>query len=131
MVIVTNKNPEDGSKNLLVYGHNNMQIKEGDEWKAAFTTYLGVYEPVVMYFGLTNSLATFQAMMNDILRDLIDKEEVTVYINDILVGTNSEQGYEELVEEILRRMEENDLYIKLEKCIWKAREIDFLGLVWG
>jgi len=69
-----------------------------------------------MYFGLTNSLATFQAMMNDILRDLIDKEEVTVYINDILVGTNSEQGHEELVEEILRRMEENDFYIKLEEC---------------
>ena len=54
--------------------------------------------------------------MNDILRDLIDKEEVTVYINDILVGTNSEQGHEELVEEILRRMEENDFYIKLEEC---------------
>lgn len=77
---------------------------------------MGIYEPVVMYFGLTNSLATFQAMMNDILRDLIDKEEVTVYINDILVGTNSEQGHEELVEEILRRMEENDFYIKLEEC---------------
>jgi len=113
---MTNKNPEDGSKNLLVYGHNNMQIKEGDEWKAAFITHLGVYEPVVMYFGLTNSLATFQAMMNNILKDLIDKKEVTVYINDILVGTDSEQGHEELVEEILRRMEENDLYIKPEEC---------------
>jgi len=84
-----------------------------------------------MYFGLTNSLATFQAMMNDILRDLIDKEKATVYINDILVGTNSEQGHEELVEEILRRMEENNLYIKPEECTWKAREIDFLGLVMG
>ena len=93
-----------------------MQIKEGDEWKAAFITHLGVYEPVVMYFGLTNSLATFQAMMNNILKDLIDKKEVTVYINDILVGTDSEQGHEELVEEILRRMEENDLYIKPEEC---------------
>jgi len=128
---VTNKNPEDGSKNLLVYGHNNVQIKEEDEWKAAFTIHLGVYEPVVMYFGLTNLLATFQAMMNDILRDLIDKEEITVYINDILVGTNSEQGHEELVEKILRRMEENNLHIKPEECTWKTREIDFLGLVMG
>ena len=51
----------------LRWGYNNVQIKEGDEWKAAFITHLGVYEPVVMYFGLTNLPATFQAMMNDIL----------------------------------------------------------------
>ena len=57
----------------LRWEYNNVQVKEGDKWKAAFTTHLGVFEPVVMYFGLTNLPATFQAMMNNILRDLINK----------------------------------------------------------
>jgi len=56
----------------LRWGYNNVRIKEGDKWKAAFTMHIGVYEPTVMYFGLTNSLATFQMMMNDLFRDLIN-----------------------------------------------------------
>jgi len=64
----------------LRWGYNNVRIKEGDEWKAAFTTHCGAFEPLVMFFGLSNSLATFQTMMNAILWDLIDKGVVVVYI---------------------------------------------------
>jgi len=94
-------------------------------------TYLGVYEPMVMFFSLTNSLATFQAMMNDILRDLINTGEVAAFMDNILIGIEEEKKYDEIVEEVLRRIEENDLYVKPEKCVWKVREIDFLGLVMG
>jgi len=115
----------------LRWGYNNVWMKEEDKWKAVFTIHLGVYEPTVMFFGLTNSPATFQAMMNNILRDLINIGEVATFMNDILVGTEDEKKHNEIVEEILRRMEENDLNIKPEKCVWKTREIDFLGLVIG
>jgi len=82
-----------------------------------------------MFFSLTNSPATFQAMMNDILRDLINTGEVAAFMDDVLVRTEEERKHDEIVEEVLRRMEENDLYIKSEKCIWKVREINFLRLV--
>jgi len=113
----------------LRWGYNNVWIKEGDEQEAAFTIYLGVYKPTVMFFGLTNLPATFQAMMNDILRDLIDTGDVAAFIDDVLVGTEDEKKHNEIVEEVLKRMEESNLYIKPEKCVWKVKEIDFLRLV--
>jgi len=113
------------------WGFNNIQIKKGDEWKGAFMTYVGFFEPTVMFFGMTNSPATFQAMMNEILRDLINEGKVVVFVDDMLVGMETEKGHDKFVEEILRRLEKNDLYIKLEKCVWKARKIGFLGVVIG
>jgi len=115
----------------LRWGYNNIRIKEGDEWKAAFTTYIGAYEPMVMYFGLTNFPATFQAMMNDLFRDLINQGDMATFINNILVATDIEEGHDKLVEEVLRRLEENDLFVKPEKCKWKVREVEFLGVVIG
>ena len=70
----------------LRWGYNNVRIKEGDEWKAAFTMLEGSFEPTVIFFGLTNSPATFQAMMNELLRDLINMEKVAVFIDDMIVG---------------------------------------------
>ena len=99
----------------LRWGYNNVRIKKGDEWKAAFTILEGSFEPTVMFFGLTNSLATFQAMMNELLRDLINTGKVAMFINDIIVGTETEEGHDELVAEVIRRLEENDLYVKPEK----------------
>ena len=93
--------------------------------------YIGAYEPTVMYFGLMNSPATFQTMMNNLFRDLINQGDMVTFINDILVATNMEEGYDELVEEILKRLEENNLFVKLEKCKWKVREVEFLGVVIG
>jgi len=69
-----------------------------------------------MYFGLTNSSATFQAMMNNLFRDLINQGDIATFIDDILVATEMEEGHDELVEEVLRRLEENDLFVKPEKC---------------
>ena len=115
----------------LRWGYNNVRIKEGDEWKAAFTTHIGAYEPTVMYFGLTNSPATFQTMMNDLFRDLINQGDMATFINDILVATEMEEGHDELVEEVLKRLEENNLFIKPEKCKWKVREVEFLEVVIG
>ena len=115
----------------LRWGYNNIRIKKGDEWKVVFTTPEGSFESTVMFFGLTNSLATFQAMMNELLRDLINTGKVAVFINDVIVGTEMEKGHDELVAEVIRRLEENDLYVKLEKCKWKVREVEFLGVVIG
>jgi len=100
----------------LRWGFNNIRIKEEDEWKGAFTTHIGSFELIVMFFGMTNSPATFQAMMNKILRDLINKGKVVAFVDNVLVETETEEGHNEIVEEILKRLEENDLYIKLEKC---------------
>jgi len=100
----------------LRWGYNNVRIKEGDEWKVAFTTLEGSFEPTVMFFGWTNSPVTFQAMINKLLRDLINTRKVAVFIDDVIVGTENEEGHDELVVEIIKRLEENDLYVKLEKC---------------
>ena len=115
----------------LRWGYNNVRIKEGDEWKAAFTTSERSFEPTVMFFGLTNSPATFQTMINELLRDLINIGKVVVFIDDIIVGTEDEEGHDELVAEVVKRLEKNDLYMKPEKCKWKVREVGFLGVVIG
>ena len=78
-----------------------------------------------------NLLATFQAIVNELLRDSINIEKVGSFINNVMVGIESKKEHDELVEEILRRLEENDLYIKPEKCKWKVREVDFLEVVIG
>ena len=100
----------------LRWGYNNVRIKEGDEWKVAFTTPERSFEPIVMFFRLTNSPATFQAMMNKLLRDLINTGKVAVLIDNIIVGTETEEEHDELVAEVIRRLEENNLYMKPEKC---------------
>jgi len=115
----------------LRWGFNNIRIKEGDEWKGAFTMHISFFEPIVMFFGMMNLLATFQAMMNKILRDLINEGKVAAFVDDVLVETETEERHNEIVEEILRRLEENDLYVKPEKCVWKVKKIGFLGVVIG
>ena len=79
--------------------------------------YIGSFKPTVIFFGMTNLPATFQAMMNEILRDLINEEKVTAFVDNILVETETEKGHDKIVKEILRRLEENNLYIKPEKCV--------------
>jgi len=97
----------------------------------AFTTHVGSFEPVVMFFGMMNSLATFQGMMNEIMRDLINEGKVAVFVDDVLVGTDDEKGHDEIVVEVLKRLEENNLYVKPEKCLWKVNKVNFLGVVMG
>jgi len=69
-----------------------------------------------MYFGLTNSSATFQTIMNDLFWDLINQGDTAIFIDNILVTTDTEEGYNELVEKILKRLEKNNLFVKPEKC---------------
>jgi hypothetical protein len=70
------------------WGYHNIRIREGDKWKGAFKTNKGLFEPTVMFFGLCNSLATFQAMMNDIFRDMLNKGWLIIYMNNILIYSN-------------------------------------------
>jgi len=79
--------------------------------------HIGSFEPTVIFFGMTNSPATFQAIMNEILRDMINKGKVVAFVDDVLVGMEMEEGHDEIVEEVLKRLEENDLYVKPEKCV--------------
>ena len=69
--------------------------------------------------------------MNDLLRDLVVEEKVVVFIDDVIIVTETEKGHDEIVEEVLKRLEENDLFVKPEKCVWKVREVGFLGVIIG
>jgi len=106
-------------------------LSQQNEWKVAFTTPEGSFEHTVMFFGLTNSPVTFQAIMNKLLRDLINTGKVAAFIDDIIVGTETEEEHDKIVAEIIKRLEENDLYVKPEKYKWKVREVGFLGVVIG
>ena len=135
--LISNVLENIGTKKLftkmdLRWEYNNVRIKEGgDEWKAAFTMPEGSFEPTVMFFGLTNSPATFQAMMNELLRDLINTGKVAAFIDNVIIRTEIEEGHDKLVAEVIKRLEENDLYVKPEKYRWKVREVGFLGVVIG
>jgi hypothetical protein len=87
---------------LVRWGYQNVQIKEGDEWKAVFQTNRGMFEPLVIMFGLTNSLATFQTMMNDIFQDLISAGSVCVYIDDILIFTRTVEEHRQITRLVLK-----------------------------
>jgi len=119
------------------WGYNEVLIKEEDRWKAAFITNEGLFEPTVMFFGLTNSPATFQTMMNTIFRDLIDGGSVTIYMDDIAIHTGRKEGETEsdhlarhrnLVRQVLDRLCKNDLHLNPEKCTFKQDHLDFLGI---
>jgi hypothetical protein len=119
------------------WGYNEVLIKPQDRWKAGFITNKGLYEPTVMFFGLTNSPATFQTMINTIFRDLIDGGSVTIYMDDIAIHTGPKEGesHEEhltrhrtLVRQVLERLQKNNLYLNPEKCTFKQDHLDFLGV---
>ena len=80
---------------------------------------------------MTNSPAMFQGMMNEILRDMINEGKVAVFIDDMLIGTETEKGHDEIIEEVLKRLEENNLYMKPEKYAWKVEKVNFLGVIMG
>ena len=76
----------------IQWGYNNICIKDGDQWKAAFITNKGLFEPTVMFFGLTNSPATFQAMMNTIFANEMAQGWLTVYMDNMMIATKPEPG---------------------------------------
>jgi len=117
------------------WGYNNIRIKAGDEEKAAFKTKYGLFEPRVMFFGLTNSPSTFQTMMNQIFKDLqlhflTKGTQIIVYMDDILIATSTTLlAHTDAIHAVLDLLQEHDLYLKLEKCVWEATSIDYLGVI--
>ena len=113
------------------WGYNNVRIKKGDEWKAAFTCKAGLFEPTVMFFGLTNSPATFQAMMDDIFHDEIAQGWLKAYMDDPLL-CGHKVDHPTLVKRglhVLKKLWEHDLFIKPEKCNFFVSQVEFLGFV--
>lgn len=113
----------------LRWGFNNVRIKEGDEWKAAFRTNRGLFEPTVMFFGQTNAPGTFQTMVNEILSDLIASRVVIVYLDNIWIFTKDMTEHRRVVSEVLHRLQANDLFCKPEKCRFEVDKVEVLGTI--
>jgi hypothetical protein len=106
-----------------------VRIKEGDEWKAAFRTNRSLFEPLMMYFGLTNSPATFQTMMNKIFEDLITQGVISIYLDDILIFTTMLEELRLISRMVMERLCEHKLYLRHEKCKFEKTRIEYLGVI--
>ncbi|QRW24093.1 Retrotransposable element Tf2 protein [Rhizoctonia solani] len=116
------------SKFDLKAGYNLVQIKEGNKWKTAFKTKYGLFEYLVMPFGLTNAPAAFQDMMNEIFRDLLDVY-VIIYLDNIVVFSLNKKDHKAHVREVLKRLQDNDLFCNIKKCHFHVKKIDYLGFI--
>jgi len=104
-------------------------MKSRDEWKAVFRTNRGLFEPLVMFFGLTNSPATFQTMMNDIFRDLIMEGVVVVYLDDILIFTETLEEHRKVTRRVLALLKKHKLFLKPDKCEFEKTKVEYLGVI--
>ena len=111
----------------IQWGYNNIRIKEGDQWKAAFKTPTGLYEPMVMFFGLCNSPATFQNFMNDTFQDLINKNKILVYMDDILIHAKDMRTLIKTTRQVLKIASKNMLHFKPSKCVFHTQSVEYLG----
>ena len=111
------------------WGFNNVHIKPGDEWKAVFHTNYSLFKPLVMFFGMTNSPAIFQTMMNDIFRTLIAKGIIVVYLDDILIFMKTEEEHKWAVWRVLEILAKHKLFLCPEKYEFYRKQIEYLGLV--
>ncbi|KAF8697498.1 hypothetical protein RHS03_07767, partial [Rhizoctonia solani] len=112
----------------LRWGYNNVRVKEGDEWKTAFRTKYGLYESLVMTFGLTNAPAAFQHFMNKLFKDLLDVC-IIIYLDDILIYSKDDASHTKHVHEVLRRLMENQLFCKASKCTFHVTSVEYLGII--
>ncbi|KAJ1038196.1 hypothetical protein NDA10_006578 [Ustilago hordei] len=108
--------------------YNLIQIAKGDEWKTAFGTQLGLYEYLVMPFGLANAPAHFQSFINNIFRDIIGVY-VVVYLDDFLIFSDTEEVHVKHVTEVLTHLRSNRLFAKLSKCEFHTKTVEFLGYI--
>src|SRR5204863_9489413 len=114
----------------LLSGYWQLRVAEGDVTKTAFNTRYGKYEFLVMPFGLTNAPATFQTLMNSILRPYIDKF-VLVYIDDLLIYSSSAEEHREHLRLVLEALRKHELFAKPSKCIFDSPEDEFCGHIVG
>ena len=113
-------------------GYNNIRIKEEDQWKAAFKTLLRLFQPQVMFFGLTNSPATFCRAMARMFHRLVNKypTELFVYMDDILIMTKNDlPRHQQIVDKVLNLLAKESYFLRLSKCIFKQTWVEYLGLV--
>ncbi len=116
----------------IQWGYNNIQIKEGDEWKAAFKTPKGLFELRVMFFGLTNSPATFQRTMNCMFQEMKMRypTKLFMYMDDILIATNNNVTWHwQIIHEVLDKLKEESYFLQLTKCEFEKEKVDYLGVV--
>jgi hypothetical protein len=113
----------------VCWGFNNVRINPGDKWKAAFQTNCRLFEPLVMFFGLTNSPTTFQMMMNDIFHNLVSEGSVVVYLDDILIFTPTLKEHQEVVHQVMEIIQQHQLFLHPEKCEFEQTRIEYLGLI--
>ena len=106
-----------------------MRIREGDMLKAAFRTNKGLFEPLVMYFRLYNSSATFQLMMDSLLWELINTGKIVVYMNNILIFTKTLEEHHNIVDQVLAILEKNKLILQSNKCLFYQTKIDYLSVI--
>ena len=111
------------------WGYNNVQLKDGDKWKAAFRTNCRLFELLVMMFGLMNAPATFQTMMNNIFADLVAEGKVCVYLDNILIFMADMAEHWRTTEEVLQWLWEHKLFLKPEKCEFECQRIEYLRLI--
>jgi len=111
------------------WGYNNIRICEGDEYKTAFKTPLGLFESLVMMFGLCNAPATFQTFMDTKLADLIDTGHVVVYLDDILIFAHTIYEVIKYTHMVLQRLLDLDLYLRPVKCSFNQTSVEYLGLI--
>ncbi|CDO72815.1 hypothetical protein BN946_scf184994.g68 [Trametes cinnabarina] len=112
----------------LRYVYNLVRIAPGDEWKTAFRTRYGSFEWLVMPFGLSNAPAAFQRFVNDIFSDLLDVC-VVIYLDDILIYSDTPEKHWEHVKEVLRRLQKNKLYARADKCEFHTTSVEYLGYI--
>ena len=111
------------------WGYNNIRIRDGDQWKAAFKTNKGLFEPTVMFFGMCNSPATFQSMMDAIFSDMIDESIVIIYMDDIFLFAPDKTTLAENTKWVFAQLQENDLFLKPEKCEFNRSKVEYLGMI--
>ena len=108
----------------IQWGYNNIHIQDGDQWKVAFITHKGLFEPMVMFFGLCNSLTTFQQFMNDSFRDMIAERWLVVYMDDLLISSPDHHLDTKCTKQVLQRLKELDLHLKIKKCKFGVSHIN-------
>ena len=111
------------------WGYNNIRIKDGDQWKVAFKTNRGLFEPTVMFFGMCNSPATFQSMMDAMFKDLIEEGIIIIYMDDLFLFAKDLTSLEENTKRVLQRLLDNDLYLKPRKCEFAQTKVEWLGMI--